>query len=116
MKAVVALVFACPAVGVKARASSSLVTVAAEPESEYTPPAPPERPVPESAPPAPPFDRLMVNVSVAAALASPIVTPENGVVAASEVVVWPPAVPVMAGATAGSVFVTVVVESTVGVA
>ena len=111
-----ALVFGCPAAGVKVRASSSLVIVAAEPVSVYTPPVPPARPAPESAPPAPPFDRLMVSVSVAATLASPIVTPANGEGGVLELVVWPPAVPEMVGATAGSMSVTVVVELMVGVA
>ena len=105
----------CPATGVKARASSSFVTVAAEPVSVYTPPDPPERPAPESAPPAPPFDRLMVSVSVAFALASAIVTPVNGLTVASDVVDVP-WVPEMAGAIDGSVSVTVVLESIVGVA
>ena len=98
MNVVVVDVFGWPALGVKVRASSSLVTVAAAPESVYTPPAPPERPFPESAPPAPPFDRLIVSVSVALEAGSAIVTPANGVTAASEVVVWPDTVPERGGA------------------
>ena len=57
----------------------------------------------------------MVSVSVPPLLASLMVTPENGSTGASEVVVWPATVPVIVGATAGSVSITVVVLSTVGV-
>jgi phosphohistidine swiveling domain-containing protein len=58
----------------------------------------------------------MVSVSVAPLLVSPIVTPENGLTGASEVVVWPATVPVMVGATAGSLSMTVVALLTVAMA
>ena len=71
------------------------------------------------APPAP--TSLIVNVSVALALASAIVTVENGFTGASEVVARPALVPVIVGATAGlvtagSLSITEVVLSTLGVA
>ena len=56
----------------------------------------------------------MVSVSVALALGSPTVTAENGSTGASDVVCWPP-VPLIVGATAASVSVTVVVSLVVGV-
>jgi hypothetical protein len=58
----------------------------------------------------------MVKMSVAPLLASAIVTLENGVTAASEVVVWPGLVPVMVEGTAGSLSITMVVGFTVAVA
>ena len=58
----------------------------------------------------------MVSVSVAPLLVSAIVTPENGWTAASEVWCYAATVPVMVGAAAGSVSITVVVVLTVGVA
>ena len=58
----------------------------------------------------------MVSVSLAFAFWSVMITPENGPTGASEVVVWPAIVPVIVGATAGLLEITVVVVSTVGVA
>ena len=58
----------------------------------------------------------MVSASLAFAFLSAIVTPANGSTGACEVVVWPAAEPVMAGATAGSVSTTEAVVSTVAVA
>src|SRR5262245_44248373 len=49
----------------------------------------------------------MVSVSVAAVLWSRIVTPANGCTGASDVVVCPATVPLMVGALAGSVLITV---------
>src|SRR5215468_5054367 len=66
----------------------------------------------------------MVSVSVAAVgrpnivgtLGSLIVTPANGCTGASDVVVCPATVPLMVGAPAGSVLITVVLVLMVGVA
>src|SRR5215468_1518107 len=58
----------------------------------------------------------MVSVSVAPVLGSLIVTPANGCTGASDVVVCPATVPLMVGAPAGSVLITVVLVLTVGVA
>src|SRR5215467_3395692 len=58
----------------------------------------------------------MVSVSVAAVLGSLIVTPANGCTGASDVVLCPATVPLMVGAPAGSVLITVVLLLTVGVA
>ena len=58
----------------------------------------------------------MVSVSLASALASAIVTPENGSSGASAEVVCPPCVPETLGATAGSWLITEAVSSTAGVA
>src|SRR5947199_10763134 len=58
----------------------------------------------------------MVSVSVAAVLGSLIVTPANGCTGASDVVVCPATVPLMVGAAAGSVLITVVRVLKVGVA
>jgi hypothetical protein len=57
----------------------------------------------------------MVSVSVAPLLVSPIVTPENGLTAASEVALVV-CVPVMVGAAAGPLSMTVVALLTVAVA
>ena len=58
---------------------------------------------------------MIVSVSVAPTLRSPIVTPENGSTARPTSSAWH-ACPLIVGATAGSLSVTVVVLSTVGVA
>ena len=44
-------------------------------------------------------ENVIDSVSVAPAFVSPIVTPENGSIGVSEVVVWPGTVPVIVGAT-----------------
>src|SRR5262249_45479436 len=59
---------------------------------------------------------VMVGVSVAAVLGRVIVPPANGCTGASDVVVCPATVPLMVGAPAGSVLITVVLLLTVGVA
>src|SRR6476659_6866638 len=56
----------------------------------------------------------MVSVSVAPVLGSLIVTPANGCTGTSDVVVCPATVPLMVGAPAGSVLITVVLLLTVG--
>src|ERR1700689_1487153 len=109
---VVAWLPGAPAVGVNDKAWSSEVPVAAEPVSVYVP-DPPLRPVPVNVPPPP--DKVIVSVSLAPALRSPIVTPANGEIAASLAVVCPAAGPVIVGATAPSTSITVVVPLTVGV-
>ena len=60
----------------------------------WTPLLPPVRPVPLNVPPPP--DKVIVSVSVTPGLVSPIVTLENGLTGASEVVVCPATVPLMA--------------------
>src|SRR5215831_4424714 len=67
-------------------------------------------------PVVPPLLSVMVSVSVAPVLGSLIVTPANGCTGASDVVVCPATVPLMVGAPAGSVLITVVLLLTVGVA
>src|ERR1700733_14690214 len=62
-----------PVADVNVKASSSLFV-------------PPLRPGPDSTPVVPLFDSVMVSVSVAPAFRSPIVTPVNGLTAASTVV------------------------------
>ena len=60
-----------------------------------------------STPPAPPS--VIVSVSVALTLASAIVTLAKGFTGASDVVVWPALAPVIVGATAGSLSITLAV-------
>ena len=73
--------------------------------------------MPDSAPVVPLFDSVIVRVSVtvAPAFVSPIVTPVNGLTAASNVVCVA-CVPAIVGATAASVSVTVVALSLAAVA
>src|SRR5262245_59348678 len=81
-----------------------------------TPLVPPWRPTPVSGPVARPLLSVMVSVSVAAVLGSRIVTPAIGCSGASDVGVCPWTVPLLVGALAGSVLITVVLLLTVGVA
>src|ERR1700761_2772373 len=77
------------------------------------------RPEPLNVPVGPSPLSVMVSVSVAPVLGSLMVTLvplAKGWIGASDVVVCPATVPVMVGATAGSVLITVVVLLTVGVA
>src|ERR1700744_739761 len=76
------------------------------------------RPEPLNVPVGPSPLSVMVSVSVAPVLGSLMVTLvplAKGWIGASDVVVCPATVPVMVGATAGSVLITVVVLLTVGV-
>src|SRR5262249_37523760 len=71
---------------------------------------------PLNVPVVPPLLSVMVSVSVAAVLGSLIVTPAIECTGASDVVLCPATVPLMVGAPAGSVLITVVLLLTVGVA
>src|SRR5262249_40928908 len=77
---------------------------------------PPLRPLPLNVPVVPPLLSVMVSVSVEIGRASRRERAENGGAGASEDVVCPATVPLMVGAPAGSVLITVVLLLTVGVA
>src|SRR5262249_56522154 len=80
----------------------------------WTPLVPPLRPLPLNVPRVQPSYGMGECLAVSGVLGPPIVTPANGCTGASDVVVCPATVPLMVGAPAGSVSITVVLLLTVG--